>query len=62
LPSPNCHMCYYNMEIETGKFERRIFYPAIAIDRDSPQVKYDNGFLRIAYTLQPVIERIIEIK
>jgi len=62
LPSPNCQMCYFNMEIETGKFDRRVFFPVSAIDRDKPKVTYENGFLRIVYALQPVIERIIEIK
>lgn len=62
LPSPNCKICYYNMEIETGKFDRRIFFPMAAIDRDEPKVTYENGFLQIVYTLQPVVERIIEIK
>lgn len=62
IPTPNCQMCYYNMEIETGKFERRIYYPIAAIEKDSPGVSYENGFLRIAFKLQPVVERIIEIK
>jgi HSP20 family molecular chaperone IbpA len=62
MPSPNCQMCYFNMEIETGKFERRICFPVSALDRDNPKVTYENGFLRIAYQLQPIIERIIEIK
>jgi len=62
LPAPNCRVCYYNMEIETGKFDRHVFFPLAAIDRDKPKVTYENGFLRIAYALQPVVERIIEIK
>jgi len=62
LPISNCQLCYYNMEIETGKFERRIYFPAETIDRDKPKVTYENGILRIAYPLQPVVERIIEIK
>jgi HSP20 family protein len=62
LPTTNCQMCYYNMEIETGKFDRRIYYPLSAIEKEKPKVTYENGFLRIAFTLQPVIERVIEIK
>jgi HSP20 family protein len=62
LPTPNCSVCYYNMEIETGKFDRRIFFPVSAIDRDNPKVTYANGLLTIAYTLSPVVERIIEIQ
>jgi len=62
LPTPNCRMCYYNMEIETGKFDRRIYYPLSVIDKEKPKVTYENGFLRITFALQPVVERIIEIK
>lgn len=62
LPTPNCQVCYFNMEIETGKFERRIFFPMTAIDKDNPVVTYDNGLLKIAFSLKPVVERIIEIK
>jgi HSP20 family protein len=62
LPAAGCRISYLNMEIETGKFERRIYFPMSAINRDNPNVTYENGFLRIAYQLQPVVERIIEIK
>lgn len=62
LPSINCQIVYYNMEIETGKFERHVFFPLTAIDRDNPKVTYEQGLLRIAYPLQPIVERIIEIK
>jgi HSP20 family protein len=62
LPATNCQICYYNMEIETGKFERRIYYPLSPIDKDKPKVTYENGFLTISFALQPVVERIIEIK
>jgi HSP20 family protein len=62
FPAPECRLCYYNMEIETGKFDRRIFFPMDAIDRENPKVTYENGLLRIAYPLEPIVERIIEIK
>jgi HSP20 family protein len=62
LPSAGCKLSYQNMEIETGRFERRIFFPLSPIDRDNPKVTYENGFLRIAYPVQPIVERIIEIK
>lgn len=62
LPTPNCALCYHNMEIETGKFDRRIFFPSQLIDRSNPAVTYANGFLHITYPLLPVVERIIEIK
>lgn len=62
LPASNCRIVYYSMEIETGKFDRKIFFPLCPIDRENPIVTYENGFLRIAYPLLPVVERIIEIK
>jgi HSP20 family protein len=61
LPTPSCQMCYYNMEIETGKFDRRIAFPLCPIDRDVPKVTYENGILKISFPLLPVVERIIEI-
>ncbi len=62
LPSSNCQVVYYNMEIETGRFDRHIYFPLTAIDRENPKVTYQNGLLRIGYPLEPVVERIIEIK
>lgn len=55
-------MCYYNMEIETGRFDRRIYFPEIKIDKDTPKVSYVNGILRIAFSLSPIVERIIPIE
>ncbi|MDZ4122001.1 MAG: Hsp20/alpha crystallin family protein [Candidatus Cloacimonadaceae bacterium] len=57
----NCVSTYYSMEIETGRFDRRIFFPDISIDRENPEVTYENGILRIAFGFVPVIERIIPI-
>lgn len=62
FPSPTCATCYYSMEIETGHFDRRIFFPDIQIDRENPRVQYINGILRIAFPLSPVLERIIPIE
>jgi len=61
FPSPNCQTSYYSMEIETGRFERRVFYPEISIELDKPRVQYVNGILRVAFPLGPVVERIIPI-
>lgn len=52
---------YYSMEIETGNFDRRIFFPDTPIERDNPKVQYINGILRIAFPLAPIVERIIPI-
>ena len=61
FPAINSPVSYYNMEIETGQFERRIFFPDAALDKDNPKVSYINGMLRIAFALAPVVERIIPI-
>ena len=61
FPSKNCPLSYYNMEIETGHFERRIYFPESPLDKDNPRVSYINGILRIAFRLAPVLERIIPI-
>lgn len=61
FPSTNCQISYYNMEIETGRFERRVYFPESAMDKENPQVSYINGMLRIAFVLAPVVERIIPI-
>lgn len=55
-------LSYYNMEIETGKFVRRIYFPDTALDRDNPKVTYINGILRIAFDLAPVVERVIPVQ
>jgi len=61
MPLPQCRISYHNMEIETGKFDRRIYFPPDAIDKDNPKVSYENGLLYIVYSLKPIVERIIEI-
>lgn len=61
FPNPGCYTSYYSMEIETGDFDRRIFFPDLNIDREHPRVQYVDGILRIAFPLNPVIERVIPI-
>nr|MDK2850199.1 hypothetical protein [Candidatus Cloacimonadota bacterium] len=61
FPTKHCQLCYFNLEIETGHFERKIFFPDIPIDRENPDVSYINGILRIAFEIKPAIERIIPI-
>jgi HSP20 family protein len=61
FPATHCPLCYYSMEIETGKFDRRIYFPEVALDKDNPRVSYINGILRIAFNLAPVVERIIPV-
>ncbi|MBP7310860.1 MAG: Hsp20/alpha crystallin family protein [Candidatus Cloacimonetes bacterium] len=61
FPATNCPLSYYNMEIETGKFDRRIYFPDLSLDKDKPRVTYINGILRIAFTFAPIVERIIPV-
>ncbi len=62
FPSTNCPLCYYSMEIETGHFDRRIYFPEMELDKDNPKVSYINGILRIAFALKPVVEKIIPVQ
>ncbi len=62
FPSVNCNISYYIMEIETGRFDRRIYFPDLSLDKDNPRVQYVNGILRIAFGMRPVVERIIPIE
>ncbi|MDD3464605.1 MAG: Hsp20/alpha crystallin family protein [Candidatus Cloacimonetes bacterium] len=61
LHSEDCQTTYYSMEIDTGRFDRRIFFPDLNLDKEHPKVQYVNGILRIAFTIQAMVERIIPI-
>lgn len=61
LHSDNCHTYYHSMEIETGRFDRRIFFPDLSLDKDNPKVQYNNGILCISFNMKPTVERIISI-
>ncbi|HNX00877.1 MAG TPA: Hsp20/alpha crystallin family protein [Candidatus Cloacimonadota bacterium] len=61
IPTPNCSICYHNMEIETGQYERLIPMPATPIESESPKVTYENGMLIIVYKIKPIVEKIIHI-
>lgn len=61
LHSENCYTSYHSMEIETGRFDRRIFFPDLSLDKDDPKVQYTDGILRIAFTIRAIVERIIPI-
>lgn len=41
--------CFYNVEIEAGKFYRKIFLPEMNLNRRNPKVKYENGILNIKF-------------
>ncbi len=55
-------LCYYNMEIETGSFERKIYLPELNLSHDDPSVKFENGFLYIKFTLRQPKEKVIEVE
>ncbi len=57
----SCVSCYYNMEIETGCFDRRVFFPDISIDKENPSVSYENGILKLSFEITPSVERLIKI-
>ncbi len=59
---PGCdEIYYYTMEIESGRFERKIFFPDISINRDEPKVQYEEGFLKVIFPIVPVKEKNIEV-
>lgn len=55
------NICYYNMEIDSGHFERKIYFPDVPIDKENPSVSFENGILHIEYPLVKTEERIIPI-
>jgi HSP20 family protein len=59
--NPTCSLCYHNMEIETGQYERLIPLPSTPIESENPKVTYENGMLVIIYKVKPIIEKIIHI-
>jgi HSP20 family protein len=61
LSKTDCVSCYYNMEIETGRFDRRVFFPDVSLDKENPIVTYGDGILRIVFEMKPSIERVIPI-
>ena len=47
----NPNICYYNMEIDSGQFERTIPFPDSKFKQDSPKVVYEKGFLTIEFKI-----------
>lgn len=48
---PCSGVCFYHMEIDTGAFERTIYFPEVELDKENPEVSYQNGILKIVFTL-----------
>jgi HSP20 family molecular chaperone IbpA len=53
---------YYTMEIESGNFERIVYFPEIPLNYDSPEVKYQDGLLKINFDIAVKEEKIIDIE
>jgi len=50
------------MEIESGNFERIVYFPEIPLNYDSPEVKYQDGLLKINFDIAVKEEKIIDIE
>lgn len=61
LHSDGSAASYHSMEIETGRFDRRIFFPDLSLDKANPKVLYANGILSVSFSIQASVERIIPI-
>ena len=48
---PCSDVCFYHMEIETGAFERIIYFPEVQLDKDNPQVSFKEGILKVMFDL-----------
>lgn len=49
---PCCDVCFYYMEIETGAFERVIYFPDVELDKEEPKVSLEEGILRVVFELE----------
>ncbi|NLW18225.1 MAG: Hsp20/alpha crystallin family protein [Candidatus Cloacimonetes bacterium] len=62
LHKENVQATYHSMEIDTGRFDRRIFFPDLSLDKENPKVELRDGILRIAFPILARVERIIPIQ
>ncbi|MCB5224409.1 MAG: Hsp20/alpha crystallin family protein [Candidatus Cloacimonadaceae bacterium] len=62
LHKKNLQATYHSMEIDTGRFDRRIFFPDLNLDKENPKVELREGILRISFPILARVERIIPIK
>ena len=54
--NPECRFSYYQLEIEHGRFERRIVLPE-PIDPDAAQATYTHGLLTVRLPIAPARAR-----
>ncbi len=55
-------LCYYNLEIETGKFQRTINIRDLPLDLEHYKVSFTNGLLRLEFNIKELEEKIITIE
>ena len=48
---PCSDVCFYHMEIDTGSFEREIYFPDVSLDKENPTVTFEKGILKIQFKL-----------
>ncbi len=53
---------YYTMEIESGHFERIIYFPEIPLNYDHPEVSYKDGLLKTTFDIAVKKEKIFEVE
>jgi len=59
---PSCDVCFYHMEIETGAFERLVYFPDVQLDKDNPKVIFEKGILKVQFNLIEETETIITVE
>ncbi|HPM00633.1 MAG TPA: Hsp20 family protein [Candidatus Cloacimonadota bacterium] len=56
------NVSFYNMEIESGDFERKIYFPDLNIDIHHPEIKYEEGFLKFVFPIKEDKVQVIHIQ
>ncbi|MBI9031769.1 Hsp20/alpha crystallin family protein [bacterium] len=59
---PSSDVCFYHMEIETGAFERVIYFPEVQLDKEKPKVNFENGILKIQFDILEEKEAFITVE
>ncbi len=52
---------FYNMEIESGEFERKIYLPDLELEKMEPKITYLNGFLKLEFQIKIKEEKTFHI-
>jgi HSP20 family molecular chaperone IbpA len=58
---PCSDVCFYHMEIDTGAFEKVIYFPDVKLDKENPVVNFEDGILKVQYKVLEENESIIPI-